>query len=228
LVGPLLIGVFGAWVVAAVLAAVLLQSLWVLLWIREPNACQSCDWKADQRLKALVPVGVLLLLGACGLLIYSFTGTFGFNGSDGYKLTAVLLALVGAVCISITVTLERIGGVGAAGKVFQERRHAVLIPAGAAFLVGAVGMGAITATVAPADRSTYLVMTLLVAVVGILLIVAYPIASAVLAGSEKAISSEPRVQAVTDADGEMKTCPDCAEQVKAAARKCRFCGHMFE
>lgn len=25
-----------------------------------------------------------------------------------------------------------------------------------------------------------------------------------------------------------KTCPDCAEHVKAAARICRFCGHRFE
>ncbi len=27
---------------------------------------------------------------------------------------------------------------------------------------------------------------------------------------------------------EFKTCPECAEQVRFAARKCRFCGHMFE
>jgi hypothetical protein len=27
---------------------------------------------------------------------------------------------------------------------------------------------------------------------------------------------------------ETKTCPDCAEEVRAVARKCRFCGHMFE
>lgn len=27
---------------------------------------------------------------------------------------------------------------------------------------------------------------------------------------------------------EFKTCPDCAEQVRHAARKCRFCGYMFE
>jgi hypothetical protein len=29
------------------------------------------------------------------------------------------------------------------------------------------------------------------------------------------------------ADGEWKTCPDCAEEVRAAARKCRFCGYRF-
>ncbi len=28
--------------------------------------------------------------------------------------------------------------------------------------------------------------------------------------------------------GETKTCPDCAESVKRAARKCRYCGHIFE
>jgi len=27
---------------------------------------------------------------------------------------------------------------------------------------------------------------------------------------------------------EMKTCPRCAEEVKAAAQVCRFCGHSFE
>lgn len=27
---------------------------------------------------------------------------------------------------------------------------------------------------------------------------------------------------------ELKTCPECAESVKAAARVCRFCGHRFE
>ena len=30
------------------------------------------------------------------------------------------------------------------------------------------------------------------------------------------------------APSETKTCPDCAEEVRAVARKCRFCGHAFE
>jgi uncharacterized protein UPF0547 len=29
-------------------------------------------------------------------------------------------------------------------------------------------------------------------------------------------------------DGDTKTCPDCAESVRLAARKCRFCGWQFE
>jgi hypothetical protein len=31
----------------------------------------------------------------------------------------------------------------------------------------------------------------------------------------------------TPSPAEFKTCPDCAEEVRAAARKCRFCGYAF-
>jgi hypothetical protein len=37
----------------------------------------------------------------------------------------------------------------------------------------------------------------------------------------------PSVPEIAPATSEMKTCPDCAEEVRAAARKCRFCGYMF-
>lgn len=30
-----------------------------------------------------------------------------------------------------------------------------------------------------------------------------------------------------DQASEMKTCPDCAEPVRRAALKCRYCGHQF-
>jgi hypothetical protein len=33
----------------------------------------------------------------------------------------------------------------------------------------------------------------------------------------------PRIPAI-----ELKTCPDCAEEVRAAARKCRFCDYVFD
>lgn len=36
----------------------------------------------------------------------------------------------------------------------------------------------------------------------------------------------PEAPAVATAP-EFKTCPDCAEEVRAAARKCRFCGYEF-
>ncbi|MGZ8702767.1 MAG: zinc ribbon domain-containing protein [Gaiellaceae bacterium] len=28
--------------------------------------------------------------------------------------------------------------------------------------------------------------------------------------------------------GRSRTCPECAEEVRAAARVCRFCGHSFD
>jgi hypothetical protein len=40
-------------------------------------------------------------------------------------------------------------------------------------------------------------------------------------------SSEDEVPALPTGE-ETKLCPDCAETVKAAARKCRFCGYEFE
>jgi hypothetical protein len=44
-----------------------------------------------------------------------------------------------------------------------------------------------------------------------------------------ASQSGPSEPALTQVEHpEHKLCPDCAEQVRAAARKCRFCGYMFE
>jgi hypothetical protein len=37
-----------------------------------------------------------------------------------------------------------------------------------------------------------------------------------------------RRQATVAEASETKVCPDCAEEVKAAARICRFCRHKFE
>jgi hypothetical protein len=38
----------------------------------------------------------------------------------------------------------------------------------------------------------------------------------------------PPTPAMVPMTAEFKRCPDCAEDVRFAARKCRFCGHMFE
>lgn len=43
-----------------------------------------------------------------------------------------------------------------------------------------------------------------------------------VAATAQAQASEP------SGDGAFKTCPDCAEQVRTAARKCRFCGYRFD
>lgn len=39
---------------------------------------------------------------------------------------------------------------------------------------------------------------------------------------------DPKTQETAQlAAGEMKTCPECAEPVRRAAQKCRYCGHQF-
>ncbi|HWJ49871.1 MAG TPA: zinc ribbon domain-containing protein [Solirubrobacteraceae bacterium] len=40
--------------------------------------------------------------------------------------------------------------------------------------------------------------------------------------------SEPELHGTLTHEGDTKVCPSCAETVKAAATKCRFCGHAFE
>jgi hypothetical protein len=50
---------------------------------------------------------------------------------------------------------------------------------------------------------------------------------AVAATTNPAASEASRDLPQEPAAAEWKTCPDCAEQVRAAARKCRFCGYEF-
>jgi hypothetical protein len=52
------------------------------------------------------------------------------------------------------------------------------------------------------------------------------LSTAVLTAIQEAVTSM-ALAAEGDSKSELKTCPDCAEQVRVAARKCRFCGYQF-
>ena len=43
-----------------------------------------------------------------------------------------------------------------------------------------------------------------------------------------AVLSTSQESSTTTSPAETKVCPECAEEVKAAARKCRFCGYRFD
>jgi hypothetical protein len=44
----------------------------------------------------------------------------------------------------------------------------------------------------------------------------------------KVAAQKARDRAVSGVTGETKVCPECAEEVKQAATKCRFCSHKFD
>jgi hypothetical protein len=78
-------------------------------------------------------------------------------------------------------------------------------------------LGACCAIIAPArGRSAigWLVLGILFSVFALIVLLALP--------SRKTAADIPRPYAADE-----KTCPQCAEQVKRAARVCRFCGYKF-
>jgi uncharacterized protein UPF0547 len=48
------------------------------------------------------------------------------------------------------------------------------------------------------------------------------------ANTSRPAKPNPTEATSTSSSAELKTCPDCAEQVRAPARKCRFCGYRFD
>ncbi len=57
--------------------------------------------------------------------------------------------------------------------------------------------------------------------------IGWVVALAMAAGGGKETQSVESPIAGTSATTGMKACPQCAEEVKAAARVCRYCGHEF-
>jgi hypothetical protein len=187
----------------------------------EPNSGQSVS--GEDVARRLWGAG-LVLVGAVAMVVSAFLPYA--ESSTFARIEQNTMIQHGNGWLFLLIALSSAGAAWRGYIIGKETRAPAI--GGAAGLALAIYTGTNLGELCPVGPSADLGVGCSTPSPGIGVYMAGVAACLILSGSWRFMRPAPRVRVNRGSPGALKTCPDCAEEVRAAARICKHCGYRFE